>query len=115
MHPSRGGIVDHGNGLRTITLHSGLSRVDRSDVLSHELTHDDLDLIWPADCPPGIRQKGEYLVERLSDQRQLPVDDLAAYVAARNDDMVLAWMVAEDFDVSIGVAARSLDRLASGF
>lgn len=115
MHPSRGTIVDHGDGLRTITLHAGLSQVDRNDVLSHELVHDELDLIWPPDCPAGIRQKGEALVTRISDERLLPVADLAAYVASKGDEMVLARMVAEDLEVSLAVADRSLQRLAAGF
>lgn len=116
MHPSKGKIVDHADGLRTITLDSRLGRVDRRCVLSHELTHDDLNLLWPPDAPEPLVAKGERLVERVSDERLVPPTELRAWIDRGPDDLqVVAWMVAEQWDVSIDVASRSLDRLAAGF
>lgn len=116
MHPSRGKIVDHGNGLRTITLDRSLSQRDRKCVLSHEVVHDEYDLLWPADAPEGLVAKGERFVERVSDERLVPPTELREWIDRRPDDLqVVSWMVAEQWDVSIDVAARSLDRLAAGF
>lgn len=115
MHPSRGTIVDHGDGLRTITLHSGLTRVQRNDVLTHELVHDEFGEVWPLDCPGAVRSKSEARVTRISDERQLPPAELLHFVRQRDDEMVLAWQVADEFDVAIEVADRSLRRLAAGF
>lgn len=116
MHPSRGTIVDHANGLRTITLDPRLNQLDRRAVLSHELVHDEYDLLWPPGTPEGIVQKGERFVERTSDDRLVPPAELAEFVAKRSEvGMVVSWMVGEEFDVPPDVAMRCLDRLAAGF
>lgn len=114
MHPSAGRIVDHGNGQRTITLRSTLSQVERSCTLSHELIHDEYDLIWPPDCPEGLRAKGEHLVERISDERLLPITDLQEWVDRRGG-VIHRWEVAQEFGVTEAVAERQMARCAWGF
>lgn len=114
MHPSRGRIVQH-DGYRLITLDPTLGRVDRNGVLSHELVHDELDLLWPPGTPEGIVQKGERLVERISDERLLPPGELAAWVAKREEQMTLVRDVCDEFDIPADVADRSLRRLVAGF
>lgn len=115
LHPSRGRIVEHPDGLRTITLDRRLDQVQRNATLSHELVHDELDLLWCPGLPPAVEQKVEHLVERISDERLLPATDLAAFVEEHRGQMVVSWMVAEEFEVPTDVASRCLDRLASGF
>lgn len=111
MHPSRGLIEDHGNGLRTITINAQLGRLDRADVLSHELVHDHHDFVMPLSTPEPLRQKFEHRVTVESDELMLPVADLVDYIRAKEDEPVSAWMVSEDFDVSWRIADRSLRRL----
>lgn len=116
MHPSRGRIVDHANGMRTITLDRRLSQVERSAVLAHELVHDEYDLLWPPGTPEGIVQKGERFVQVVSDDRLVPPAELAEFIAKRSEvGMVVSWMVAEEFEVPPEVAMRCMDRLAAGF
>lgn len=114
MHPSRGRIVDRGDGMRTITLHVGLPQRERSCVLSHELIHDELDLLWPEGTPAGVIEHGERLVQRISDDRLLPVVDLQEWVDRRGG-VIHRWEIADEFGVSEDVAERQSRRVAWGF
>jgi hypothetical protein len=112
MHPAKGRIVDHANGLRTITLDPGLDRRGRRHTLTHELVHDELDLLWPAGTPRRLVTKGEFRVERVSMDRLVPLVELNAFVAARQEvEPVEAWHVADEFDVPVDLAGRALQRL----
>lgn len=115
MHPSRGRIVDHGNGLRTITIARNLPQDVRSDTLSHELVHDELDLLFDPSVPAAVVEKCERIVEKISDDRQLPVADLEEYVTRRAGEQIYPWMVAEDLNVSEEVAERQMEYIAWGF
>lgn len=111
MHPSKGRIVDGPNGVRTITLDPRLDQIERNATLTHELVHDELDLLWPAGTPVAVIAKGEFRVERITMDRLIPPVELAEYVAKR--DGVEAWQVAEDFAVPQDIATRALERLAA--
>lgn len=112
MHPARGRVVDHGNGLQTITIDPRLDRVQRNATLAHELTHLDLGLIWTEDTPPHVVARGEFRVDQVTIRRLVPPDELEAFVARRRTvGSVVARDVAEEFDVPVELADRALRRL----
>jgi predicted naringenin-chalcone synthase len=115
LHPSRGRIVDHGDGLRTITIDRRLRQDQRNDTLSHELVHDELDLLFDSTAPAAVVEKVERIVEKISDERQLPLVDLEAYVERRGGEVIYPWQVAEDLDVCEEVAERQMRYVAWGF
>jgi hypothetical protein len=114
MHPAKGRIVDHANGMRTITLDPRLDQRERNATLVHELVHDELDLLWPPGTPVAVVAKGEFRVDRITMDRLIPPVELAEYVARMAEvEPVEAWKVADDFDVPLEIAGRALERLAA--
>lgn len=111
MHPARGRVVDHGNGLQTITIDPRLSRVDRNAALAHELTHLDLGLVWPEGMPEHVVAHGELRVDALTIRRLVPAAELEEFINQRHTiGMVVARDVAEEFDVPVELADRALRR-----
>lgn len=116
MHPSRGRLVDDGGGIRTVYLDPRLDQRQRNATLTHELVHDELDLLWRPGTPPWIVARGERIVDGISTDRLVPPCELAAWVEQRCDlEAVVAWQVAEEWEVPIEVADLALRRLAAGF
>lgn len=113
LSTGRGMIEQVGRGRRRITLESSLLRRQRSETLGHELIHDELDLLWPPDAPPGLVAKGERLVERINAERCIPLGALQSYVDRRLDlgEAVTAADVAEEFDSTVHLAELCLTLL----
>lgn len=109
QHPARGCVVDHGNGLKTITIDSRLDRVQRNATLAHEMVHLDLGYLWSEDTPPAVVAKGELVVDRETMRRLVPPAELADYVRRRSTlGSVMAADVAEHFEVPVEMADRAL-------
>jgi hypothetical protein len=116
MHPSKGRIVDHGDGLRTVTIDPRLDQINRNAVLGHELVHDEYDLLWPAGAPERLVVKGEHFVRGVTADRLVPPDELRAYVDRKAEyEGVSAVEVMEEFEVPYEVADLALRRLVAGF
>lgn len=90
---------------------------ERADALTHELVHDErggLDMsglpAWGADRVEALE---ETLVWHQVARRRVPLDDLAVWVerVVADGQAVTAELVAEEFDVWVGVAALGLARL----
>lgn len=56
-----------GHPERVILLDRGLTLEESARTLTHELVHDEYDLIWPEGAPAEVRCQGEALVEALTD------------------------------------------------
>lgn len=110
----RGRIEQLAGGRRRITLQADLGRRLRSQVLGHELVHDELDLLWPPDAPLPLVEKGERLVERINAERTIPIGALEGFVRRRVDSdlPVTALDVAEEFDVTEELAGLALTLIA---
>ena len=95
-----------------------LGRVERRCALAHELVHDERGGGVPtAGMPPQwgvVKMKDEHAVDEEVARRLVPLDELAAVVAAVTDlgDGVEPWHIAEHFDVTEAVALRALGMLA---
>lgn len=109
----RGRIEQLATGRRRITLQADLGRRLRSQVLGHELVHDELDLLWPPGTPSPLVQKGERLVERINAERTIPIGALEAFVRRRveSEIAVTALDVADEFDVTEELAHLALTLL----
>lgn len=90
----------------TILLDTGLSRVERNATLCHELVHHHRGLT-------GDPRLDERDVDNEVARRLVPLDELAELVAAICDDgtPVMAWEIAEAFDVPQRVAERACELL----
>ena len=115
LSPGFGRIEDIGGGLRRIVLDPSLGRRQRSVTLGHELVHDELDLLWPPNAPPGLVEKGERLVEKINAERSIPLGVLQAFVDRTVDmgDPVTAEAVADEFDTTVQLAQLALELLAN--
>lgn len=112
LSQGKGRIVDHGDGRRTITLDTRLSRVDRNAVLAHELVHDELDYLFPHGTPPALLERAERVVNRLVADRLVPPDLLLQFVHGYSElEGVTVTVVAEEFGVPVEVADLALVRL----
>lgn len=107
LEHGRGRLVDDGRR-RVVQLDHRLSRRDRSAVLAHELVHDERDLLYDEHTPPGLVEKEEHAVRRITAERLVPLDALARYIARQDGGGVTVAMVAEEFDVSAEVAELAL-------
>lgn len=94
------------NGHAVIALAHRLRRRERNAVLAHELVHDERCIAYP----PGIIAKEEAIVDRIATRRLVPPDRLAELVDRRVEagEPVTARVVADEFDVPLEVAERSL-------
>jgi hypothetical protein len=110
LAPGRGRIEDLPAGFRRITLDITLERRERSEVLGHELIHDEFDLLWPPGTPSALIVKGERFVDRVNAERTIPMGALAGYVERRlaSDLTVTPLDVAEEFDVTEQLAELAL-------
>lgn len=113
LRPGRGRIEQLPAGFRRITLDITLNRQERSEVLGHELIHDEYDLLWPPGTPKALVVKGERFVERTNAERSIPLGALEEFVRRRiaSDLEVTALDVAEEFDVTEQLAALALTLL----
>jgi hypothetical protein len=109
----RGQIEDLKRGRRRITLHATLPRRERSEVLGHELLHDEFDLLWSAGTPRALVAKGERFIDQENARRSVPMPALRSYVDRRvaSDIPVTVPDVAEEFDVTDDLARRALEML----
>lgn len=108
----KGRIVDRGDGLRTITLDTRLSCVERNAVLAHELVHDELDFLWPVGTPAAIVGRGERVVDRVVADRLVPPGLLHQFAHAYSElEGVTISIVADHFGVPLEVADLALQRL----
>lgn len=105
-----GRIEDTGGGRRRITIQADLDRRQRSEVLGHELVHDELDLLWSPEVSPAVVEKGERLVERINAERTIPLGALRSFVDRRvaSEMSVTALDVSEEFDVTEELAGLAL-------
>jgi hypothetical protein len=90
---------------RILTLHAGLTRIERRAVLAHELVHDERGLL-PRSCPEPLREKDEHAVRCETARRLVPADALRRFVAQRSslEEPVTVRCVAEHFEVPEPVA-----------
>lgn len=108
----KGRIVDHGDGRRTITLDTRLTRIERNAVLAHELVHDELDYLFPLGTPPALLARAERVVDRVVADRLVPPDLLLQFVHGYSElEGVTITIVAEEFAVPLEVADLALQRL----
>lgn len=97
----------------TITLDPRLSRVERRCALMHELVHAERRIGWPS-ASALTMQREEALVHAEAVRRLVPRGDLQRFVARRlSVEPVTALVVAEEYDVTVEVAASALSSLAS--
>jgi hypothetical protein len=110
----RGRIEERPRGRRRITLHPTLPRRERSEVLGHELLHDEYDLLWPPGTPRALVQKGEVFIDRENARRSVPREALIGYLGRRAaaEMPVTVEDVAEEFDVTDDLARQALQLLA---
>lgn len=108
----KGRIVDHGDGQRTVTLDTRLTRIDRNAVLAHELVHDELDFLWARGTPAAIVAHGERVVDRIVADRLVPPQLLHQFVYAYSElEGVTITVAADEFQVPLDVADLALQRL----
>ncbi len=118
--PEGGALVDDGRRRRVI-VSARLSRRRRSEVLTHELTHDERDVLDGPDTHPLTMQLEEERVRRITAGRLVPARLLDDYIGEQLSisEAVTALSVAEAFDTTVEVAqtalmlARARWRLAS--
>lgn len=109
----RGRIEDLGGGRRRITIDAGLDQRTRRAVLTHELVHDERNILFTNLTPSAVVEKEEALVEAETACRLVPLDELDGYVRTMVcDGQSVGWReVAETFDVPRDIAQRSLELL----
>lgn len=92
----------NGDGTATIIIDANLGRTERNVTLCHELVHHRFGIT-------GVERLDERGVEDEVARLLVPVDELAQLVASICDDgtPVMAWEVAEAFDVTDEVAERA--------
>lgn len=119
-HPSArlaGGGYLASNGRRAvIVLDPDLDRRQRAAALAHELVHDERGVHDDPQAPPSWRAvvaREDRAVDRITALRLVPPNELGAAVRRWCDvgDGVDAQMVADEFDVTVGVARRALETL----
>lgn len=104
-----GGAYGHLGQRAVIVLSPSLNRRERSAQLAHELVHDERRVTSPA-ATEATMQREEATVRRLVALRLVPLDELTHYAADRPDP-VMAWEVADHFDVPEHVAWEALRAL----
>lgn len=111
------GRVEDDDGQRRILLDYRLGRVDRSATLAHELIHEERDILYSPTTPDALVEKEEHTVRAICTDRLVPPTKLAAFLACWDSELigVTARMVAEEFDVPLGIAAHALRRFRAGF
>lgn len=97
---------------RVIYLSHGSKRAERRSLLTHALVHDERFLFKPG-TPTALCAKEEAIVRDETAYRLVPPDELRAYLAECEaaDEPVHAFMVAEEFTVTMVVAQRALSLL----
>ena len=99
-------IVDFTGPL--VVLDYRLPRRERRAVLAHELIHHERG-IPTAGAPPHIVEREEASVDQEVARRLVPLDELAAFVAARATvGGVTSYDVADEFEVPNRVAVRAM-------
>jgi hypothetical protein len=108
-----GTIEELSNGRRRITLDCGLDERQQRATLTHELVHDDLDLLYDDDTPVPLVAKMEALVEDETARRLVPPTELDRYVRERiRNGGAVTWRdVAEWFDVPRDVCEAAFKQL----
>ncbi len=94
-------VVDGG----VVLLDHSLSRVERRCALAHEIVHLER---GGGSCDP-CRVREEAIVDRIVAERLVPLCE--PLVFCDHLEVVEAWMVAEEFDVTDDVARRALATL----
>jgi hypothetical protein len=109
----RGRIEQTGRKERTITLDVRLDRRERSEVLGHELIHDEFDMLWPPGMPKGLVEKSERFIDQTNVDRSVPEGALKEFIEARveSDLPVMLEDVVEAFDVSERLARLAIEKL----
>lgn len=94
------------DGTATIVLDARLTRRQRNVALRHEEWHHNLGVL-------GVRRFDERQVDDLVAADLVPLDELAQLVASICDDgsPVMAWEIADAFDVTDEVAERACSLL----
>lgn len=118
--PEGGALVDDGQQ-RRVMMSARLGRRSRSEVLTHELAHDERDVLDGPDTHPLTMQLEEERVRRITASRLVPAHLLDDYISEQLSisEAVTVADVAEAFDTTAGVAqtalmlARARWRLAS--
>jgi hypothetical protein len=108
-HIGRGALVDV-DGWRTIVLDDRLDRRERNAALGHELVHAERDILYGPDTPPGLIEREETAVRRITARRLVPSDELGALVerVVEMGEGVTSADVEAEFDVPADVAALAL-------
>lgn len=98
---------------RCVYLDHRLGRVDRNWLLTHALVHDERFLFLPG-TPAAVVSKEEMYVARETARRLVPLDQLSDFVVdvVELGEPVTAWLVADRFDVPVGVAELALHLVA---
>ena len=104
-----GAAYGHRGERAVIVLSPGLGRRERSARLAHELVHDERRITSPA-ATDATMQREEAKVRRLVAVRLVPLDELAELAGGRVDP-VMAWEVADHFDVPEHIAWEALRAL----
>lgn len=107
-----GRLVENHRG-RVVQLDHRLGRRERNAVLAHELVHDERGVLYEPGTPPGLVEKEEHHVRRITADRLVPPGELARYIAGLDGEGVTAAMVADEFDVPHDVAELALARLSA--
>lgn len=109
-----GGLYADAGDESMIVLAPGLLREERRAALAHELVHDERRILGPG-APPLVMVKEEAAVRRIATERLVPAAELLAFCDRRSSigEPVTPGMVAEEFDVPIGVAREAMRRLAT--
>lgn len=116
LEDCKGRVEDDGQE-RRIVIDSRLGRVERNAVLSHELVHDERNILYSPTTPDAVVEKEEYKVRAICTDRLVPPAKLEAFLACWDSGLigVTARMVAEEFDVPIDIADHALRRFHAGF
>lgn len=94
-----------------IVVAPGLTPEARQVALAHELIHDEYGVVSPP-ATDATMERIEHMVDREVAEWLVPIDRLVAFVARMSEfGPVEAWMVAEEYGVTDGVARRQLGRL----
>ena len=82
-------------------------------MLAHELIHHERKILYTAGTPAGLVQAEERWVEREAVARLVPLEELAAWVAAReaSEMPTMARDVCDEWDVPPSVALDALRQL----
>lgn len=111
---SDGLLLDEGAGRRLLVLAARLTRVERRHVLTHELVHDERDLLYVSTTPSPMVAKEEAIVEAETVRRLVPLDELAelaARVEATPEMSMTVAEIADHFDVPVRVARDAVRQL----